>query len=582
IMAVIVFSLISFFLSKSPVQVHVPQWISSPSVSFWKVFAIFFPAVTGIGSGVAMSGELKNPGKSIPVGILSAVGIGLLIYLVSAFWLTRVADANTLKTDYMVMVKVARIPWAVIAGIMGATISSALGTLVGAPRILMALAQDKIIPYSKQIAAQSKTGEPRNAILITGILVEISLLLFDLNGIASLLTMFFLITYGMINLAVFIEKEIGIPSFRPSFKIPLSIPLIGSLWCLTIMYLIHPLFAFISQILILTLYFILVRRGIRAPQGDVRSGLFIEIAEWAAKTAARMPQGAKTWKPNLMIPVERPKNWTLVMEFIRDIVAPKGTLRMFSVKIVERGVENKISQMVMQLFHKEQAAKNSNDKQTVEELRTQLNELVKPVKKEGIFTAAIVIESHDFLEGMSIITQVMKGIFFPPNVMFLTMSADSAKDRRLEELIAIGLREQLGLTVLAPHPFRMFGDRKTVNVWVRTRSPNINLALLFAIQLRQNWEGQIRLLSVAPDEAAENKIQRFLRKVIERGRLPARTEIVVPVGNFKDYVEKAPEADINIFGMSGELDCEIMHNLARRIGTSCLFIKDSGEESAFA
>ncbi len=582
IMAIIAFSLIAFFLSPFRVTVHVPLWLHHPEQSFWAVFAIFFPAVTGIGSGAAMSGELKNPGRSIPVGILSAIGIGLVIYLVTAYWLTRVATPAELQSNYMIMVKTARWPWAVIAGIMGATISSALGTLVGAPRILMALAQDKIIPYKKQLAAQSKNGEPRNAILLTGILVEITLLLFDLNGIASLLTMFFLITYGMINLSVAIEKAIGIPSFRPSFNIPLSVPLLGSLWCTIVMFLINPIFALVAQVFIFILYYLFVKQGVHASQGDVRSGLFNEIAEWAAKTAARMPKGAKTWKPNLMIPVEHPKNWSHVMEFIRDAVAPKGTLRMFSVKIVERGVESKINQIVLQLFHKQRNLKSDTDEHSTEELREQLDQLVHPVRKEGIFTAATVIESHDFLEGMSIITQVMRGIFFPPNVFFLTMSADRSKDKRLEELIAIGLRERVGLAILSLKSIKMFGGKRTINVWLRTRSPNINLALLLGLQLRRNWNGHIRLLSVAPEESNKNQIERFLNRVVERGRLPSSTEILIPVGNFMEFIKNAPEADINIFGMSGELSCEMMHNISERIETSCLFLKDSGEESAFA
>ncbi len=581
IMAVIGLSLLAFFLTHARTSIRVPAWVNPGEHSFWKVFAIYFPAVTGIGAGAAMSGDLKNPQKSLPVGVLSAVAMGLLVYVAVAFGLWLVASPAELRGDYMIMVHKAIWPWAVVAGIMGATVSSALGTLVGAPRILMALGQDRLIPFHEQWAAQSAGGEPRNAILFTGVLVEISLLLWNLNAIASLLTMFFLITYGMINLAVFIEKGIGIPSFRPSFNIPLFIPLIGSLWCLAVMFLINPIFAFTSQFLILILYVVLVKQDISAPGGDIRSGLFMEIAEWASRTAARMPSGAKTWKPNLMIPVESPKDWAHVLGFVRDIVAPRGTLRLFSVNIVARGVENKIGQLVNSLFRKGSAKAEDLPGPTTNELKAQLEELVAPVKKEGIFTAATVIESRDFLEGMSIITQVMKGIFFPPNMIFLTMSPDRSKDRRLEELITIALQERLGIVILALHPQMGFGNRKQVNVWLRSRSPNINLALLVAIQLKNNWKGRLRLISVTQ---AENKgrTQRFLTRVRERGRLPRGTEILIPVGDFQKIVENAPLADLNIFGMSGDLSCDIMHDIADRSGTSCLFVKDSGQESAFA
>ncbi len=581
IMAVIALSLLSFFLTGARTSLRVPVWVHLNEHSFWKVFAIFFPAVTGIGAGAAMSGDLRNPKKSLPAGVLTAVVAGFFMYVAVAFWLWRVASPAELRGDYMIMVHKALWPWAVVAGIMGATVSSALGTLVGAPRILMALGQDKLIPFHEKLAARSTGGEPRTAILFTAVLVEISLLLWNLNAVASLLTMFFLMTYGMINLAVFIEKGIGIPSFRPSFHIPLLVPLLGSLWCLVVMYLINPIFAFVAQFFTLLLYVLLVKQDISAPGGDIRSGLFLEIAEWASRTAARMPSGAKTWKPNLMIPVETPKGWTHVMEFVRDIVAPRGTLRLFSVKILERGVESKITQLVANLFRKEHASVPEVPDVTPSELKTQLEELVLPVKKEGIFTATTVIESHDFLEGMSITTQVMKGIFFPPNAIFLTMSSDRSKDRRLEELIAIALRERLGILILALHPQFGFGERKQVHVWLRSRSPNINLALLVALQLKNNWLGKLRLISVAREET-KGQTERFLRRVHEKSRLPRGTEILVPVGTFEKSLEKAPLTDLNIFGMSGNLSCAVMHDIAERSAASCLFVKDSGQESAFA
>ena len=86
--------------------------------------------------------------------------------------------------------------------------------------------------------------------------------------------MFFLITYGTINTAVFIEKATGIPSFRPSFDIPLIIPLVGSLWCGIIMFLINPVFAAAAIVVIFINYGIHVNRDLRAPRGVIRSALF--------------------------------------------------------------------------------------------------------------------------------------------------------------------------------------------------------------------------------------------------------------------------------------------------------------------
>jgi amino acid transporter len=582
IMAAIVLSLLSAFLGKGQGGEHIVFWHQASAVPFWKVFAIFFPAVTGIAAGAAMSGDLKDPKRSLPLGILSAIGIGLIIYVGMAVWYAQIARPDQLTSNYTIMMDVAFWRWAVIAGIMGATLSSALGSLVGAPRILMALAQDRLVPFPKILALKSAEGEPRSALLVTALLVEVSLLLGNLDSIAILLTMFFLITYGTINAAVFIEKITGIPSFRPRFDIPLSIPLIGSLWCGVIMFLINPIFAAVAIVIIPLIYGIQVKRGLRTPWGDVRSALFNSIAQWAVKTSARMPRNAKSWKPDVMIPVEDPAYWHPLMEFIRDIVFPRGTLRVFSIKVVELGFEANINRLVDIFVKRVGISQNENSNHSAEEREEQLNQLVVPIRDEGIFTAATVIESRNFLEGINVITQVMRGMFFPPNLIFLTISEKQVKAKRLERMIAIAIREQLGIIALRVHTQPAFGQKEKINVWLRIGSPNQDLAVLTALQLERNWGCAVRLLTVVGSLEEKAKVSPKFNKIAELVRMPRDTQVVVLTGDFTTAVSRAPAADLNIFGFSHDINWGAMDHIVELINTSCLFVKDSGEESAFA
>jgi solute carrier family 12 sodium/potassium/chloride transporter 2 len=578
IMAAIALSLLSAFLGKGQGSEHIIFWQQSTDVSFWKVFAIFFPAVTGIAAGAAMSGDLKDPKRNLPLGILSAIGIGLVVYLVIAVWYALMARPDQLTSNYTIMIDIAFWRWPVIAGIMGATLSSALGSVVGAPRVLMALAQDRLVPFPRVLAAKSAAGEPRTALLVTVLLVEASLLLGNLDSIAALLTMFFLITYGTINTAVFIEKVTGIPSFRPSFDIPLIIPLVGGLWCVIIMFLINPVFAAAAIVVIFIIYGIQVKRDLRAPWGDIRSALFDSIAAWAVKTSARMPRHAKSWKPDIMIPVEDPAYWSSLMAFVRDIVFPKGTLRVFSVKIVEQGFESDSDRLVNIV----DAPQYENSNHGAAELEEQLNQLVMPIRDEGIFTAATVIESRNFLEGINVITQVMRRMFFPPNLIFFTISEKQVKAKRLEKLIAIAIREQLGIIALRLHAQAAFGNKQKVNLWLRIGSPNQDLAVLTALQLERNWGCMVRLLTVVGTLEEKAKAMPKFNKIAELIRMPRDTQVVILTGDFITAVSRAPAADLNIFGFPQDINWGAIDQVAELLNTSCLFVKDSGEESAFA
>ena len=110
IMGAIAFSLVSFFLGSAPADLTAPAPETVPDSSgFWAVFAVFFPAVTGILSGVGMSGDLKNPSRSIPLGTIAAVLTGYAVYMaIPVFLAGYVSDSAVLKTDSMIFAKCAK------------------------------------------------------------------------------------------------------------------------------------------------------------------------------------------------------------------------------------------------------------------------------------------------------------------------------------------------------------------------------------------------------------------------------------------------------------------------------------------
>ena len=305
ILAIIAFSLVSFFFGSPIEDSYIELWgvPAAQSENFWTVFAVFFPAVTGIMAGVNMSGDLKDPAKSIPKGTFLAVGVGYVIYMVVPFFFAFRADAITLVSDNMIMQKIAFWGFAILLGIWGATLSSAVGSLLGAPRVLQALTIDKVLPSKLSFLAKSSGKEqiPRAATIFTSIIALILVLVGDLNMIAPILTMFFLTTYGTLNLTSGIETLLESPSFRPKFRVHWVFSLLGTVGCFVVMFLINAIATIVAIIFISGIYVWLRRRRLKTTFGDVSRGMLLQIARYALLRLDAKVADAKSWRPNILV-----------------------------------------------------------------------------------------------------------------------------------------------------------------------------------------------------------------------------------------------------------------------------------------
>jgi len=232
ILLTLVASLVSFFLGAQPLfsmemlQSNLGSAYGAveaggevKKATLFTMFALFFPAVTGIMAGANMSGDLKNPSKAIPQGTLWSIVATAIVYAAMAVMLAGSASNAALHDDPLIVRTVSKWPWLITAGVFAATLSSALGSMMGAPRILQALARDTIFPKLQLFAAGSgPSSEPRRAIILTFVISTICIIAGDLNSIAPLITMAFMITYGTINLATFYETITKNPSYRPTFR----------------------------------------------------------------------------------------------------------------------------------------------------------------------------------------------------------------------------------------------------------------------------------------------------------------------------------------------------------------------------
>lgn len=531
--------------------------------SFWLVFAVFFPAVTGVMAGANMSGDLKNPRKSIPKGTLSAVLITTLVYIGLVFVAALLATPEELLQNYNVFIDKAYYAPIVLAGLLGATLSSALGSFVGAPRILLALGEKNILPKSTFLAKTNKKGEPINAMIITSVIVLLGLSLRDLNTIAPLITMFFMITYAMVNVVALIEQSLSLPSFRPTLKIPIIVPLIGAFGSITVMFIINAAVALASIILIVFFYYYLVKKKLKSDAGDSRSGLFTALAEWSTKKTTQLSpiREVRSWRPDLLIPITAPKEIRRSFKLIESIIAPKGSVKFLAIKNMDNDIEDKFKDF--------------------------LPEISARLKAQGIATSYTYISGSDLSESLKISMQSLNAAFFKPNTLFLSVDKDIQNHADIIKTIEIARQNKYGVLLYVPFENVGLSLEKDITLWLKDfptswkLNYNINnndLSILTALLLQNNWKGNLKV-KVAGDNIAMKSDEDIIL-LNDLVRFPVKTTIEQYTAQNELDLLISNRTDLNILPLSKNLEIEDMLKIVEFTKTSAIYCLDSDAENA--
>ncbi|MFO7722147.1 MAG: amino acid permease, partial [Bacteroidales bacterium] len=263
VVAILFISLILFFMGKPEHAVISNFNLAGAEFrnmqDFFIVFAIVFPAFTGMTAGVGLSGDLRRPSRSIPLGTLLATFSGFVIYFFVVYKLALSASAADLTEHQLIMARIAiGGAFVVPLGLAASTISSALGSVMVAPRTLQALAMDEAFP-SKRLnrwlaRGKEKDNEPRNASIITVLIAMVFVILGDVNAVATIISMFFMVTYGSLCLISFLNHFGASPSYRPSFRSRWYISLTGFLVAVWVMFKINTPYALLAFALIIIIY----------------------------------------------------------------------------------------------------------------------------------------------------------------------------------------------------------------------------------------------------------------------------------------------------------------------------------------
>lgn len=532
IMAAIVVSLLSFFFGH-PIEETTLEMTGAPdrlSEPFWTVFAVFFPAVTGIMAGVNMSGDLREPQKAIPRGTLWAVGTGYLIYMTLPIFLALRADSTTLIENPLVMREMAYWGDAILLGVWGATLSSALGSILGAPRVLQALARDGVLPRPLRFLGRGSgpDDEPRIGTVVTLGVALAAVFLGDLNVIAPILSMFFLTTYLVLNVAAGVEGFLRSPSFRPSFRVPWVLSLLGAFGCLAVMFLINAVATVVAALVILGVFIWLQRREMQRTWGDVRSGVWMALVR-AGIFQIDTRADAKNWRPNLLVLSGAPtKRWNLV-ELASAMTHNRGLITIASV--IPRGSRDTARQTRME------------------------NTIREYLAKRGVQGLVRLISAKDSFDGGERLVEAYGLGPLVPNTVLLGDSREPERLERYCEMIANFHAARRNVVILRDDAERGFGQRRRIDVWWGGLQGNGGLMMILAYLLRTSseWgETDVHVKLVVPDAAAAESARANLEAITEGLRVGARAHVLVADGRpFPEILRKSSaNADLVLLGMA--------------------------------
>ncbi|MEO1643757.1 MAG: amino acid permease [Chloroflexota bacterium] len=563
ILAVLMFGLGSFFVG----AISTVGQVSAPALNpiegfdtaqFWVVFAIFFPAVTGIEVGVSLSGDLKDPSKSIPLGTITSIIFTALIYIAVTVLFAFNLTNEQLLGDSLAMRRLAIIPQAILAGVWASTLSSALGSVLAAPRTLQAIANDSVVPRWMASNMGSKT-EPRAAILITGVIAFVVIWAGDLNAVAPIISMFFLNTYGMVNLTSAIEKLVGNPSYRPRFSIPWYVSFLGAVGCYGAMFLINTPATIVAIVISYGFFIYLQRRSIESTWGDVRSGVWFAISRWALLNLEKSRWTAKNWRPNILVFTGQPHNRQQLVEVSKWLSLGRGLVTFFQLivgdtrEIAKSGIQDKARDAI-----REYIAKN--------EMNAFAEADIVPNFRDG---ARLVAQSHGI--GGITVNSVLMG-------WSRTAGGREMQMHLLRDLVMLNK----SVLMLSHNEEKDFGNRERLDIWWQGSGGNEDLMLLLAylIERHPTWRNaQVRLIRVIDDQAGVKSVTAHMRSLLNEIRVIA--EVVVIVNEEEKPIsqvigETARNTDLTILGMglplAGEeaIYAERLNELVESVGTVLL------------
>ena len=514
--------------------------------SFFIVFAVIFPAFTGMTAGVGLSGDLKDPGRSIPMGTLAGTISGMVIYFFITYKLSVSASpADLADTNQLVMAKIAWQGWWLIpVGLAAATISSALGSIMVAPRTLQAIARDHLIPSNRLNVwlsrGRGKGDDPFNATLITVAVAFVFVLIGGLNAVAGIISMFFMVTYGSLCLISFLQHFAADPSYRPTFKSRWWLSLFGAVACFGLMFFMNAGYAILALIFMTLTYL-----GVSYFNPDKKNlavifqGVIFQISRqlqvFLQKTEKEQ---TASWRPSVICISEHSFDRLAAFDFLRWVSQKYG----FGTYIHK--IDGYLS------------------KSTKEEANKAQKRLIHMAESSGSNIYIDTLISPSYTSAIAQVIQLPGISGTDNNLLMLEFSKHNPENLKdIVDNFKLVRSVNFDVVILGSSE-RSFGLKQSIHLWITSRDfKNATLMILLAYIIlgHKDWrKGYIKIFAVVQEESAAEERDRLFN-LIQTGQLPISPKNVefIPrkeaVEIRKIVNEKSIDADLTIIGFNDEL-----------------------------
>ncbi|MBI9034308.1 MAG: amino acid permease [Bacteroidales bacterium] len=474
---------------------------------FFVVFAIVFPAFTGMTAGVGLSGDLKNPSKSIPIGTTVATIAGMIIYLFIIYKLALNASPEDLTQHQLIMSKIALGGVFIIPlGLAASTASSALGSVMVAPRTLQALSQDKSFP-SKSLnkwlsKGREKDNEPVNASLVTVTIAMIFVVLGDVDAVAQIISMFFMITYGSLCLISFLNHFGSSPSYRPSFRSRWFFSLIGFIISVWVMFKIDTVYALLSFGL-MTLVYLYIQYSHKDRKGfeSIFSNSILQLNRNLQVFLQRKAEkGAPSdWRPSVIC-------------ISKDSFKRKSAFRLLNWISYKYGFGTYLHRI-----------EGYYSKATHNQAREELHQLIESAGKTSNHVYVDTIISPSYTSAIAQAIQI-PGIAGMENNTVL-FEYDKNQPDNLSEII-----ENVTLVTAGSFDVGIYASSKQaintkngIHVWIKsgdTENSNLLILLSFIIAGHPDWnKSEIKIFDICKEGEIDQTKEKMIN-LVQTGRLP--------------------------------------------------------------